>query len=378
MVATGRKAYDAGMKSFEIFLIAVPGLEDALCAEARDAGFSAEVTKGGVVMQGSWPDIWRANLVLRGASAVLARIGTFPASHLSELDKRARKFPWGEFLSKKIPLRVSASCRASRIYHSGAVQQRIENALREEFGAVIDDEAAVEIMARIERNICTLSIDTSGTALHKRGNKEAMAKAPLRETMAALFLRECGYRGTEPVLDPMCGSGTFILEAAEMALGLMPGRKRSFTFENLPSFDPKAWQAFLKQEPQSTEQRFWGFDRDAGAIKAAAANAARAGVDNLISFKQLSISALTRPDGPPGLVISNPPYGLRIGDVKKLSSLYASFGQRLRENFAGWRVGLITNEPTLAKATGLPFLPPSPPVLHGGIKIKLYQTKALL
>ncbi len=365
-------------ETFELLLTCAPGLENALAEEAREKGFAvqSQIT-GGVLINGNWPDVWRANLTLRGANAVLARIGSFPASHMSELDKRARKFEWGRWLPKNLALKVTASCKASRLYHSGAVCQRIETALREEFGAPLSDRAPLEVMARIERNICTLSIDTSGVLLHKRGLKLAMAKAPMRETMAALILRQCGYRGLEPVVDPMCGSGTFILEAAEMARGLLPGRSREFAFEKLPSFNAEQWQQLKAQPPGETQFIFRGFDRDAGAIKAATANATRAGVNENAQFTLQSISALTRPAGQPGLVICNPPYGQRIGDAKKLGSLYASFGQVLREGFSGWRVGLITNDASLAKATGLPFQKPSDAILHGGIKIRLYQTHPL-
>ena len=365
-------------ETFELLLTCAPGLENALAEEVREKSFAVHgQLTGGVLLKGNWLNVWRANLILRGANSVVARIGGFPASHMSELDKRARKFEWQHWLPKNVPLKVTASCKASRLYHSGAVCQRIETALREEFGADFSEDASLEVMARIERNICTLSIDTSGVLLHKRGLKLAMAKAPMRETMAALILRQCGYLGLEPVVDPMCGSGTFILEAAEMAQGLLPGRLREFAFELLPSFDPQEWQKMKLQPSQETQLRFLGFDRDAGAIKAATANAVRAGVMNVTRFTQQPIAQLKRPDGPPGLVICNPPYGARIGDLKKLSSLYASFGQVLRENFSGWRVGLVTNEASLAKATGLPFLKPSEPISHGGIKIRLYQTRPL-
>ncbi len=270
---------------FEIFLVAAPGLEQALAGEARDAGFSVQaISTGGVTLKGGWPDVWRANLELRGTGNVLARLGTFRASHLSELDKKARKFPWSQVLRPDVSIKVSASCKASRIYHSGAVQQRIENALKDA-GIPVDGEAEIEIMARIEKDICTISVDTSGAALHRRGHKEAIGKAPMRETMAALFLRQCGYTGDEPVLDPMCGSGTFILEAAEIALGLKPGRSRHFAFERLKSFDAHAWQQLRSSGTTTKHLRFIGFDRDAGAIKAASANAERAGVSSVIGTK---------------------------------------------------------------------------------------------
>ena len=228
-------------ETFEIYLIAMPGLEAALCDEARDLGFAdAAVATGGVTFRGGWPEVWRANLEVRGASQVLARIGSFHVSHLAQLDKLSRKFPWGEFLRVDIPVRVEASCKKSKIYHAGAAAQRIETAIREEWGAMIEENAEVCVKARIEDNLCTLSLETSGEALHKRGHKLGIGKAPMRETMAALFLRQCGFEGGEPVLDPMCGSGTFVIEAAEIAAGLMPGRARSFAFEQLKGFDDNA------------------------------------------------------------------------------------------------------------------------------------------
>ncbi len=213
------------VSSFEIFLSSPPGLEAALCAEALEAGFSgAKEIMGGVVFQGGWLDVWRANVELRGAARVLVRLGSFRALHLAQLDKRARSFPWASYFSPEVPVRVEASCKSSRIYHGGAVVQRIERAITEECGVPIDKAAALVIKARMQDDLCTISVDSSGESLHKRGAKEAIGKAPMRETMAALFLRLCGYRIGEPVLDPMCGSGTFVLEAAEMAAGLVAGR----------------------------------------------------------------------------------------------------------------------------------------------------------
>lgn len=366
------------MSPFEIFLVATPGLEAPLADEAQAAGFHVTgKAAGGVKLMGDWRDVWRANLELRGTGAVLARIGAFRASHLSELDKRARKFEWLETLRVDVPVKVSASCKASRIYHSGAVKQRIEGALADA-GIQLSDAAEIEVMARIEKDICTLSVDTSGDLLHKRGHKEAMAKAPLRETMASMFLRECGYRGNEPVLDPMCGSGTFILEAAEIALGLKPGRSRSFAFEKLKTVDVADCSKLREaMPPKDLPFRFLGFDRNAGAIEASQANAERAGVSHVVRFAQQPVSALQRPEGPPGLVIVNPPYGKRIGDVKKLSALYASLGQVLRTGFSGWRAGIVTNEKQLAAATGLTFKKTAAPVLHGGLRVQLFQTGPL-
>ncbi|GGE55569.1 THUMP domain-containing class I SAM-dependent RNA methyltransferase [Actibacterium pelagium] len=363
----------------EIFLIATPGLETVLCNEAKGLGFAdAKVVPGGVQFQGTWPDVWRANLWLRGATRVLVRIGSFRAFHLAQLDKRARKFPWADHLRPDVPLRVEVTTRKSKIYHAGAARQRIERALTESFGANLSEDAPICVKVRIDDNLCTISLDSSGESLHKRGHKGGVGKAPMRETLASLFLRDCGYSGEEPVLDPMCGSGTFVIEAAEIAAGLPAGRHRHFAFEQFGSFDAETWQA-MKEDvaPCQPKSVFYGFDRNAGAIEMSQANAERAGVSEFAKFQQQAVADLTPPEGPPGLVIVNPPYGARIGNKKLLFALYGSLGKTLKEHFGGWRVGIVTTEPALARATGLPFLPPGPPIPHGGLKVKLFQTKAL-
>ncbi|WP_299130245.1 class I SAM-dependent RNA methyltransferase [uncultured Amaricoccus sp.] len=370
------------MDPFEIFLAGPPGLEPVLADEARAAGFpSPKGVPGGVTFRGGWPDVWRANLSLRGPSRVLARIGGFRVLHLAQLDKRARKFAWAEFLRPDVPVRVEVTSHASRVYHEGAARQRIATAIRETLGAPVVDgtvEDAVTLRARIERDMCEFSLDTSGELLHRRGHKQAVNAAPMRETLAALLLRACGYAGVEPVLDPMCGSGTFVIEAAEIAAGLAPGRSRGFAFERLATFDAAAWADLRAGAVRvATPLRFRGADRDAGAIAMSRANAARAGVSDLTDFTEAPISALRRPDGPPGLVMVNPPYGTRLGDPKALIPLYATLGETLRAGFTGWRVGLVTTEAALAQATALPFLPTGAPIPHGGLRIRLFRTEAL-
>jgi len=363
----------------EIFLTAVPGLEAIVCTEALEKGFKhAEITTGGVTITGSWPDVWRANLELRSASRVLVRLGEFRVIHLAKLDKRARQFPWADTLRPDTPVRVEVTCKKSRIYHHKAAAQRIETAIKEELGAEISPDADICIKVRIFDDLCTISVDTSGEALHKRGHKEAVNKAPMRENLAASLLFKCGFNGTEPVVDPMCGSGTFVIEAAEIAAGFKPGRTRNFSFEKLTSFDEKAWNTMRAVSTAKTcDHRFYGFDRDKGAVGMSEANAKRADVSGLTVFKHQSISSLTAPDGPKGLVIINPPYGVRVGEVKKLQTLYQALGKTLRSEFIGWRVGLVTNTDTLARATGMPFKKKPTAFSHGGIPVKLFYSPPL-
>jgi putative N6-adenine-specific DNA methylase len=355
-------------------------LESALCAEAQEKGFeNLTPGVGGVTFQGDWGQVWRANLMLRGASRVLVRIGAFHAMHLAQLDKRCRRLPWADILRPDVPVRLDAvSSKNSRIYHAGAIKDRFARALEEEMGIIVSADAEVCVKVRMDNDLCTVSIDSSGEPLHKRNHKEAVNKAPLRETLAALFLRQSGFTGTEPVVDPMCGSGTFPIEAAEIAMGLYPGRSRTFAFEQLVPFDAKAWGEMKTDSQEATPAvRFYGSDRDAGAVRMSQTNAERAGVSAYTEFSERAIGDLFPPEGPCGLVMINPPYGERLGDKKQLLPLYRTLGRTLTNRFVGWRVGLITSEDSLAKATGLPFASTSAPVSHGGLTVKLYNTGVL-
>lgn len=366
-------------RAFEIFLTAPPGLELALKDEAQAAGFAKpKATPGGVRFRGHWPDVWRANLALRGAGRVLARVARFQAMHLDQLETLTRNVDWAGLLRPDVPITVEATTRKSKIYHQGAAAERVAHAIHHVTSAPLEGEDPVRVQLRVEDNQCLLSLDTSGAPLHRRGQKPFVGKAPMRETLAALFLRQCGYTGTEPVLDPMCGSGTFLLEAAEIALDRAPGRDRPFAFERFATFDAGAWKDLAADQPDTkTTLHFHGSDRDAGAVTGARSNADIAGLGDLITISHHAFSDLKRPDGPPGLIMVNPPYGTRIGERKQLFGLYGALGKTVAERFSGWRVGLVTTEASLAAATKLPFADPGPPVAHGGLRITLWQTGPL-
>ncbi|MEM6760768.1 MAG: class I SAM-dependent RNA methyltransferase [Pseudomonadota bacterium] len=366
-------------EAHDIFAITLPGLEAVLADEAREIGLDVgAVTPGGVEIAGGWPQVMRANLELRCATRVLWRMGSFMAFHLAQLDKRAKRFDWAGVLDPAIPVRVEvATSRRSKIYHAGAASTRIAGGL-EASGFSVTNDAPVTLKIRVDDNRVTVSADTSGEPLHKRGTKQAVGKAPLRETLAASFLRLCGYDGTEPVFDPMCGSGTFVLEAADMAAGLQAGRARSFAFEHFAGFDP-AQLLELRENSRRHKPNVQhvGADRDQGVIAMARNNAERAGVADMVSFDQQQMADAVPPSGPPGIVMVNPPYGARIGNKKALYPVYTRLGAVLRQRFAGWRVGIVTSEPSLAKATDLPFTAETAPIAHGGLRIKLYQTGTL-
>ena len=222
---------------FEIFIACVPGLENELLAEINKVGFKqTKLMVGGINFLGDWRDVWRANFYLRGATKVLVRFASFRVTHLAQLDKLSHKLNWSTLLRHGKSFRVETVCRKSKIYHSGAAAQRISKAISDKINAEEDPKSNVVIKTRISSDICTISLDSSGEGLHKRGYKIATGKAPIRETLAALFLQKMKFDGSQVVYDPMCGSGTIVIEAAEIALDLPAGRKRNFAFMELPSF----------------------------------------------------------------------------------------------------------------------------------------------
>lgn len=363
------------MHDAPLFLVVPPGLEPQALAEAAQAGFGPlRTVPGGVEMPGGWPEVMRAHLSLRIPVRVLWRIGAFPAPHLAMLDKRARKFPWADFLPAGGAVRVEATSHGSKIWHAGAAADRIGRAIADTLGAQIAADAPVTVKARILDDLVMLSLDTTGAPLHQRGHKPAVGKAPLRETLAAGFLSQAEFDGTQALVDPMCGSGTLVLEGAEIAAGLAPGRSRAFAFQGFRGFDPIAWAAMKgAHAPVTPPLRFWGYDRDDGAIRAARANAAGSGVGAFTAFARQAVSDLTPPPGvAPGLIITNPPWGTRLGERKPLFALYGSLGQVLAQGFRGWRVAIIAPDAGLVAATGLGLQPAGPVVDAGGIKVRLW------
>jgi putative N6-adenine-specific DNA methylase len=368
---------------FEIFITTQLGLEHLLHDEIKKFEFTNPVLLvGGVSITGDWADVWKANMYLRGATKVLARIGEFRAFHLAQLDKRARKFPWHITIPQGISIKAEVvTNRKNKIYHAGAAVERIERAISEEIGSKIAgsvSSADIVFKIRIIDNNVIISIDTSGDGLYKRGYKLATGKAPIRENIASLALYYCGYTGNEPVLDPMCGSGTFIIEAAEISRNLMPGRNRKFSFQNLNSYDETLVDYFVKKwENKISEFTFFGMDRNHNVVEHSIQNSKRAGIDDISNFKAQSIERLSRPKGPEGLVIVNPPYGSRIGKKKDLFSLYRTFGEKMKNEFSGWRVGMITSDNALAQSTKLPLISSELAISNGGLKIHLYRTETL-
>lgn len=351
-------------------------------SELRGLGFTgAKAAPGGVEFRCDAAGLARAQLQLRVASRVVVRMATFRATAFHELERSARNVAWGRFLGAGSVARLTVTCKKSRLYHSDAVGQRVAEAIQRtvpgvsiaaaaratEAGAAPETAAAEDadgaedaqlFTVRFDHDRCTISADASGALLHRRGYRQAVARAPLRETMAAAMLAAVPWDPRMPLLDPMCGSGTIAIEAAMLARRIAPGLSRAFAAERWPELDAgvcrrardEARAAILPSAPAPIHAS----DRDAGAITAARANAERAGVAADIEFANVALSAVEPPAGR-GLLITNPPYGIRVGETAPLRDLYARLGQVVQQRCAGWQVALLSADRTLDGHTGLRF-----------------------
>ncbi|MBA2458045.1 MAG: hypothetical protein H0V43_03700 [Gemmatimonadales bacterium] len=372
------------------FATCAVGLEPLLAGElhALAAGRSLEPgteEPGGIEFRADTSGLYAANLHLRTASRIVVRVGSFHASAFHELERRARRLPWETFIPPGAALAFRVSARKSRLYHQGAIAERLLAAAAERVPGLRaapevteEDAAGVEvqrIIVRLFRDECTLSADSSGQLLHRRGYRLATAKAPLRETLAAAMLLGAGYDGSAPLLDPMCGSGTIPIEAALLARRIPPGRGRRFAFESWPGFEAERWRGLLAEADErilsTTSAPILGSDRDDGAVTAARANAERAGVASDLALRRAAISAI-EPPTPAGWLITNPPYGVRVGERVRLRNLFAQLGNVARRRCPGWRIAFLSAHAELERQTGLP-LEPRFATLNGGIRVRLVQ-----
>ena len=377
------------------FAVTAPGLKSLALQELTSFGFktaaqsqdSAEIEEGGVSFEGTKADLYRANLFLRTPSRVLVRLGTFGAKGFEELLKKAARLAWERYLTPGQPAALHVTCHKSRLYHSDAVAERVVAAIGDHLGKptplLKPSEAETAdppqlVVVRLVHDQCTISIDSSGELLHRRGYRLATAKAPLRETLASGMLLASGWDRKSPLVDPFCGSGTIAIEAALLALGLAPGRNRRFAFMSFPGFDSRLWIKTLaesKVKPPRNLPLILASDRDAGAIDLARENAERAGVSEAIEFSCRAVSAIEPPPAP-GWVITNPPYGVRLDPKQDLRNLYAQFGNVLRRSCPGWQVAILCSDLVLLGQIGFD-LETAFTTVNGGINVRLSAGKVI-
>lgn len=352
----------------DLFAIAAPGLAPWLADELREMELVVdEVLPAGVTFRGGQREVYRANLHSRIATRVVVRMAAFEATHFSTLEKRLRAVEWARWIPAQAGVACRVTCRKSRLYHSGAVAERVQEAIARSVphrAVAVTDEDEDDgsdqlLLVRLDHDHCTISLDSSGALLHRRGYRQAVAKAPLRETLAAAMLRAAGWDGRRPLVDPCCGSGTIPIEGALIARHLAPGRNRSFAFERWPSFDGRQWRAAQaaahEAELATSPVAIAGSDRDAGAIEAAMANAERAGVAADISFTRQALSEARPVGSTPGSVAVNPPWGARVGEAAALRNLYAALGKLKHGAFEQWDMAMLAADPRLVRHARLPF-----------------------
>lgn len=382
--------------SYRLFAVTAPGLEPYTAAELTALGLSplppvsisgpgeAKEESGGLEFEASTTDLFRTNLLLRTANRIIYRLGEFTAVSFPELRKKAARLPWETVLKPGQPVAIRVTCHKSKLYHSDGVAERVAGAISDTLGKVSPVQKFNEtvsplpqlILVRFHHDACTISVDTSGELLHRRGYRLETAKAPLRETLAAGLLMAAGWDAASPLLDPFCGSGTITIEAALMARRIAPGKNRQFAFMDWPDFDEKKWKHVLSRAASLEIQShvpILASDRDAGAIQIAQKNAERAGVLDQITFDTRAVSAVEVPPST-GWLVTNPPYGVRVSPDRDLRDLYARLGDVLRTQCPGWNAGILCNSDVLMGQTHLP-IKEKIRLINGGIPVSLYCGK---
>ena len=337
------------------FVVVAPGLERAAVKEARALGFRGlKEVAGGVEIQGGLEAGMRACLWLRCATTVRLRIGRFRASDRRALAQGLAEIQWQSWLPPDGRVPVSCTARKSRLHHTGMLAEAVARAAGRR---LVKSSSGVHL--RLHRDEAEISLDLAGERLHLRGWRKEGGPAPLRETLAAGILYLVGWRTEEPLIDPMCGSGTLPIEAALISARIAPGLNRRFAFESMPLFDASLWEALVDEARSATrprqEGRIIGSDRHRGSVASSLRNAERAGVAELTNFERLDVSAVRPPSGSTaGVVVTNPPYGARIGGGRdEAMNVYRALGATIEERFEGWRCFVLAPDRRLAEATGL-------------------------
>ena len=369
------------MESF--FATSPRGLEALLASELAALGaIEARAVPGGVAFSGGWAACYAANLRSRLASRILWRVAEGGYRNESDLYQFTRDLPWQKYFDVEKTIRVAVSAQKSPLKSLDFATLRIKDAVcdrfRDDMGRRPSVDRAspdVRIHAFLEEAKGALYLDTSGEPLFKRGWRSGRTEAPLRENLAAGLVLLSGWKPEEPFLDPMCGGGTILAEAAAMARGRAPGANRSFGFEKLKVFDPKLWNDIRKQqtEPPKHQLQLFGSDNDPRAITEAKRTLAAAGVERWVKLERAEVLERAAPAAS-GVMIANPPYGERIGSSEELARFYPQLGNALKKNFAGWRCHFFTADLRLAKLIRLEAARRTV-LYNGALECRLYEFK---
>ncbi len=368
---------------FRFFAPCPRGLEDVLERELHDLGVATTTkTDGGVGFQDAWSALYRVNLHSRIASRVLWEIGHRAYRTEDDVYRAAFALPWADWFTPSQTIKVKVSARRCPLTSLDFITLRIKDAICDKFVArrhkrprVDTERPHVRIDAFLDAQTVTFYLDTSGDPLFKRGHRLGSVEAPLKENLAAGILRLAGWTPEDVLLDPMCGSGTIPLEAALMARQIPPGLSRPFGFEHLLVHDPSLW-ARQRESARTTQKAkapaaIYASDLDPAMVKVAQRTFQEAGVGQSIRLKQSDILDLD-PPADQGVMVINPPYGVRLSRPEELETFYPKLGDWLKQRFAGWRAYVLTGDARVPKLIGLA---PSKrtPLFNGALECRLYE-----
>lgn len=347
------------------FATVARGLEPIAAQELEHLG-AKEVRPDftGVHFVGDLTLLYRVNLWARTIFRVLVTLREFHCPDADRLYQEVQKIDWEQYLQPHNTLAVTATGGNRQLNHTHFTALQVKNAIvdqqRHQFGqrsSVDTENPDLQINAHIHEDRCIISLDSSGTSLHRRGYRPAMGVAPLKETLAAALLDMAQWEPSLPFLDPLCGSGTLPLEASLKSLNIAPGLfRQQFAFEKWPDFDEARWDQLFKEATNSElpalEAPIMGSDRDPDILKQARINAQQCGIADKVTFSQTELSQLEAP-ADSGVIICNPPYGERLGDATELGDFYKLLGDVFKQRFKGWTAFVLTGNKELAKRVGL-------------------------
>jgi len=359
------------------------GLAGVLAEELAALGAErAEASEAGVAFRGAFDLVYAANLHSRIASRILWQVARFPYANENDIYERAKDVRWQDFFSAERTFKIETNAHRSPVKSLDFVTLRVKDAIADHFRDALGKRPSVSsrnpdvrVHVFLDAKSCTLYVDTTGEPLFKRGRRDHVGEAPLKKNLAAGILRMAGWRPGIALLDPMCGAGTFLSEAAEMSLAMAPGRSRSFGFQNLARYNAAKWERLLekarREEKPVAALPIYGSDLYGRSLEHARMNLRDSGLEEAVTLKQVNLLELRAP-APTGLMVTNPPYGVRLGEKEKLAAFYPQLGDALKKRFAGWTAYILSGDPDLAKLIRLSASKRTV-LYNGALECRLYE-----
>jgi putative N6-adenine-specific DNA methylase len=359
------------------------GLAPALAEELAELGAQdLEPADAGAGFTGPFDVIYTMNLHSRIASRILWRVAKFPYKSEDDVYNGANAVRWSHYFNADRTFKVDTNAHRSPVKSLDFITLRVKDAIADQFRSAAGRRPSVEardpdvrIHAFLDDRMCTLYVDTSGESLFKRGRRDHVGEAPLKKNLAAGILRLAKWKPGTPLLDPMCGAGTFLSEAAEMWLGRAAGRSREFGFQKLARFNEATWDRMRanarKSEKPPEPLPIFGSDLYGRSLGHAVLNLREEGLEDVVTLKQVNLLELS-PPAPGGALVTNPPYGVRLGEKEELAAFYPQLGDALKQRFAGWTAFIFSGDPELPKRIHLK--PSRKSVLYNGaLECRLYE-----